>query len=220
MLTEKAIWDTVWCPVMWKEEAGNEKRLKPDRNSETGLQKICEALQEGKANNRALIEDISNGYKAVPYDGVFWVVVHGGPTSILTTLTELRLEEGDNGWTCTAVRVPYREPRDDEGKHAEALIRRLTARMIREFLPNVAGVKVETRYKGNPTPYSTENPTEEECLEADDFINEIMAYADGDKRLEAQVEKCPHCWWKECPKRVEPKEVPGTRSGRPGINLL
>jgi hypothetical protein len=219
MLTEKAIRDYTWCPQLFEEEAGREKREKPDRGGDTTLEFIHQALISGTSNKKVMTERTTLGVTGVPYEGDFWLVVRMDEITLLLTCAEVTLEKKDGTWWLNVKRKQRKEPTNPEARYAEAMVRRALASAMNEIFPNIK-VRVETYYLGKVMPTVTENPEKEQLIEAYDFFEEIRASLAGERKLAIRPELCPHCWWKDCPKRVEVEEKPGQRAGKPSLDIL
>jgi hypothetical protein len=218
MLTEKAIKDTAHCPVLWKEEAGNPKRLKSDRKyQDETIFFIKEALSTGKSNTKVVFSSGWNSREATPYSGDFWIVVKSDEVDLLIIVSEVILTKDDkNPYHLTVRRRKSYQSSDEDQIFSERMIRRVLFRAFKEVFQKVE-ISIETRYKGDPQGYVTQNPGEDLLEEADRYFSRINEMAIGERPLVVNLEKCPSCWWKECPYRVEGRK-PST--GKPQTIVL
>lgn len=206
MLTEKAIADTSWCPMLWREKQNTSKRVKPGRDWDP-MEMIQKALITGIQNKSALIKE--SGFKRIaqPYGQEFWIHVPTLDSPLLVTAKELELEPFFGGdQTVTLIREPKYDPRTDENKTSENHLHQLILKHIQHWF-NVPNHKVVTNY---PTAQSitTEELDEDKLGEAQAWAAEMQGMYEGSVALSPRLDRCFNCWWKECPARSNKPQPP------------
>lgn len=220
MITEKAIRDSAWCTMLWRETEGNKKREKPDRKySETTLEDLYAALTTGRHNKKVLINKTQFGHKAEPFEKDIWFVAETDHVNVLLSVQEVRLEKEVNGpWTVYIRRNQSKKPGNPDTQEAEEMTRRIIYAEFKKFFPR-QNIIVETKYEGDPLPMVTQ-PTDQEVEAAHTYMDKIRGVAAGEVNLVARFERCSVCWWKACPARQQDEAAEGPRSGKPAINIL
>lgn len=220
MITEKAIRDSAWCTMLWRETEGNKKREKPDRKyQDSTLEELFTALTTGRHTKKVLIHKTQFGHRAEPFEKDIWFVAETDHVNVLLSVQEVRLEKEPGGpWTVYVRRNQARKPGNPETQQAEEMTRRVIYAEFKKFFPR-QNVVVETKYEGDPEP-AFSKPTEVEVDEAFIYMDKIRGIAAGEVNLVARFERCSVCWWKSCPARQVEESAEGPRSGKPSITVL
>jgi hypothetical protein len=210
MITDKGIFDTVWCPIMWMDEANDSNRVKPERDYDP-LQSIYEALFTGIHSRWVFIESADEGIRALPYGESFWLHIPFSTGKFLLTAHQV-IWNSSNGAAgiVTIIRNKKYDPRDDEAVEAEKYLQVLMVQHVFRFFSEVDQVRVVSRYPGYPD-QETADPTSVEVDAADDWATQIMLQRRGEVQLVPRLEKCPNCWWYGCPVRKMDPIVPSVR---------
>jgi hypothetical protein len=210
MITDKGVFDAVWCPVMWMDEQNDTNRVKPERDYDP-LQSIYEALFTGIHSKWVFIESADEGIKALPYGDSFWLHIPFSTGKFLLTAHQV-IWNSSNGSAgiVTVIRNKKYDPRDDEAVEAEKYLQVLMVQHVFRFFSEVDQVRVVSCYPGYPD-QETVDPTSLEVDTADDWANQIMQQKRGTIQLVPRLEKCHNCWWMSCPARKIDPIVPSIR---------
>lgn len=210
MITDKGVFDAVWCSMMWMDEQNDVNRVKPERDYDP-LKSIYEALFTGIHSKWVFIESASEGIKALPYGESFWLHIPFSTGKFLLTAHQVIWDSTNGtGGIVTVVRNKKYDPRDDEAVEAERFLQILMVQHVFKFFSEVGQVRVVSRYPGYPD-QETVDPTSKEVDEADDWANQIMQQKRGTVQLVPRFEKCPNCWWHGCPVRKLDPVVPSVK---------
>jgi hypothetical protein len=200
IITEKGIYDGTWCPMLWKEPSGFAKRLKGDRSWDP-FEEIHRGLSTGVSNKVALIRPHILGNKAVPYGDVFWLNIPSEEGKFMVAVKEVSLEPilGPD-ITLSLLRTSRYDPRDDDFIQAEKFLQILMFRFVRLHFPYVDVVSVKITY---PTYQDivTSGISEDDIQEAESWASDLYAQVNEDVTLLPNLERCPKCWWRDCPSR-------------------
>jgi hypothetical protein len=200
MITEKAIADDSWCPILWLEPTGRTKRTKEDRDWDP-LEEIHGALSVGEKNRKAVIETTPLGRKALPYGEEFWLHIPFGSGKFLITCASISLEPlmGPES-TIKLLRQPLYDPRISEAEVAETNLQILIAYHLKKFFTSAKHVLVTTQYPTAPAK-ETSSITPEQVSAAQEWGEEILGHAEGARPLIPNHDRCPRCWYRECGSR-------------------
>jgi hypothetical protein len=202
MITDKGVFDAVWCPVMWMDEVNDDNRVKPERDYDP-LQSIYDALFTGIHSKWVFIESADEGIKALPYGESFWLHIPFSTGKFLLTAHQVIWNPSNNG-VVTVIRNKKYDPRDDEAVEAEKYLQVLMVQHVFRFFSEVNQVRVLSCYPGYPD-QETVDPTSGRVDEADDWAQQIMLQKRGAIPLVPRFDKCPSCWWHGCPsRRIDP----------------
>jgi hypothetical protein len=225
MMTEKAIGDFAYCPMLLKDPEAESKRFKPDRSfCDEGYQLIRQAVTTGNSNKRAFASRTARGCKASAYDDKgMWLVVPCGEQKLLLAITYLELFR-ENSWKVLIVREQKRKkPRGEDQLEAEYFVRVALYHVFKEDY-ETQQLTVRTTYQGTSQEvFDTTEPSFTEVIKAEQYFQQIADYHDGMRVLPAKLERCEYCFWnKKCPKaQVQPSVNPlGPASGGTTQNLL
>jgi hypothetical protein len=200
MITDKGVFDAVWCPFMWMDEQNNTNRVKPERDYDP-LQSIYEALFTGIHSRWVFIESTDNGIKALPYGESFWLHIPFSTGKFLLTAHQVIWDSTSvTGGVVTVIRNKKYDPRDEEAVEAERFLQILMVQHVFRFFTEVGQVRVVSCYPGYPD-QETIDPTSKEVEEADSWAQDIMQQKRGLVELIPRLNKCPQCWWYNCPAR-------------------
>lgn len=207
MLTEKAIADSCWCPILWEEKEGASKRVKPGRDWDP-MENIQKALALGARNKTVFIEELGSGRKAVPYGDDFWIHVETLEGNLLVTIKEAILDPHyGNDMILTIKRKPRYDPRVSEHEIAEKYLQILIIRHARKWFPSVSRIRIQTIYP-KVKDVETEDPNRDQVGEALQWASELFGMWDGSRTLVSRIDRCRGCWWKACSSRDERSPEP------------
>ena len=210
MITDKGVFDAVWCSMMWMDEVNNINRVKPERDYDP-LQSIYEALFTGIHSRWVFIESSDEGIKALPYGESFWLHIPFSTGKFLLTAHQViwgSINGSDE--VITIVRNKKYDPRDEEAVEAEKNIQVLMVQHAFKFFTEASQIRIVSRYPGYPD-QETINPTSIEVDKADDWATQIMQQKRREVELVPRFEKCGQCWWTNCPARKLDPVVPGIK---------
>jgi len=204
MITDKGVFDAVWCPVMWLDEVNGNNRVKPERDYDP-LQSIYDALFTGIHSKWVFIQSVDEGIKALPYGESFWLHIPFSTGKFLLTAHQV-IWDSSNGSAglVTVIRNKKYDPRDDEAVEAEKHLQVLMVQHVFRFFSEVDQVLKDSKYHDYPD-QETVDPTSQEIDEADDWAQQIVMQKRGTVPLVPRFDKCPTCWWHTCPsRRIDP----------------
>jgi len=208
MITDKGVFDSVWCSMMWMDEANDTNRVKPERDYDP-LQSIYDALFTGIHSKWVFIEGTDDGVKALPYGESFWLHIPFTTGKFLLTAHQVIWDSMSSGCV-TVIRNKKYDPRDDEAVEAEKFLQILMVQHVFRFFAEANQVRVISCYPEYPD-QETIDPTSREVDEADDWAQQIMLQKRGAVQLVPRFEKCPSCWWHSCPVRKIDPVVPSIK---------
>jgi hypothetical protein len=210
MITDKGVFDSVWCSMMWMDEANDGNRVKPERDYDP-LQSIYQALFTGIHSQWVYVKSANEGIVALPYGESFWLhIPFSAGKFLLTSHQVIWSSTNGSGGVVTVIRNKKYDPRDDEAVEAERYLQILMVQHVFRFFSEADQVKVVSCYPGYPNQEMVD-PTSNEVSEADDWANEIMKQKRGVIELVPRLEKCPNCWWHNCPARKVDPVVPSIK---------
>jgi hypothetical protein len=205
--------------MMWMDEQNDANRVKPERDYDP-LQSIYEALFTGIHSKWVFIESTEEGIKALPYGESFWLHIPFSTGKFLLTAHQV-IWNSTNGFggTVTIIRNKKYSPRDDEAVEAEKYLQVLMVQHVFRFFSDVDQVRVVSKYPDYPD-QDTIDPTSREVVEADSWAQDIMQQKRGLVQLVPRLEKCPQCWWRQCPARKVDPVVPSVhfKSGKSHVS--
>jgi hypothetical protein len=207
MITDKGVFDAVWCSMMWMDEQNDTNRVKPERDYDP-LQSIYEALYTGIHSRWVFIERVEDEIKAFPYGDSFWLHIPFSSGKFL--LTSHQVIWNSSNESVVVIRNKKYDPRDDEAVEAEKFLQVLMVQHASKFFSDVNQVRVVSKYPGFPD-QETIDPTSREVDEADDWATQIMQQKKGLVELIPRLDKCGRCWWRNCPTRKVDPIVPSVR---------
>lgn len=212
MLTEKAISDSAWCPMMWRDHQGLSKRVKPGRDWDP-LENIQKALMSGSQNKSALIRENGFSRRADPYGSEFWIHVPTENGIFLVTVKNLVLDPyHGTDRTVTLNREPRYDPRTEDHITAEKHLHHLILKHLQHWF-SVENFKVITTYPQSPS-LETEVSTDPEKEKAENWATEMVGMWEGSTVLSPRTDRCPSCFWKECPAKTTPSSVISLKTGK------
>src|SRR5262245_56482893 len=88
MITDKGVFDAVWCSMMWLDEMNESNRVKPERDYDP-LQSIYDTLFTGISSKYVFVEKTEKGVKALPYGESFWLHIPFSTGKFLLTAHEV-----------------------------------------------------------------------------------------------------------------------------------
>jgi hypothetical protein len=201
MITDKGVFDAVWCPVMWMDDQNATNRVKPERDYDP-LQSIYEALYTGIHSKWVFIESCDEGVKALPYGESFWLHIPFSTGKFLLTAHQV-IWDSSSG-VVTVIRNKKYDPRDEEAIEAEKYLQVLMVQHVYRFFSEANRVRVISCYPGYQD-QETVDPSSLAVDEADDWATGIMQQKRGVIELTPRLDKCPQCWWHTCPaRRIDP----------------
>lgn len=200
MITDKGVFDAVWCPVMWLDESNDANRVKPERDYDP-LQSVYDALFTGIHSRWVFIEQTENGVKALPYGQSFWLHVPFTDGKFLLTAHEVIWDPViANAGVITIIRNKKYDPRDNEAVDAEIHLQVLMIQHAFRFFTDIDQIRVVSRYPNYPS-QEMADPTVKQVDDADNWAYQISQQKKGHVRLVPRHEKCHSCWWNNCPMR-------------------
>lgn len=200
MITDKGVFDAVWCPVMWLDESNNDNRVKPERDYDP-LKSVYDALFTGIHSKWVYLERTEDGMKALPYGESFWLHVPSPDGKFLLTAHEVIWDPMvANGGCIAIVRNKKYDPRDSEAVEAETYLQVLMVQHAYKFFTDADQITVVSRYPSYPN-QETVDPSIQQVDEANDWAYNIMQQKQGNTKLVPRHDKCPTCWWNACPMR-------------------
>jgi len=199
MISEKGIADTAWCPMLWADAAGTNKRLKPDRNWDP-MENIHQALTTGTQNKYVYLESSNLGRRALPYGDEFWLHVPTDSGKLLVTAKEVVWDPMFGPDESLVVRRKLRyDPRTEDHEAAEKNVQIFLLRHLYKHFPNLK-LTVQTSFPNAPT-MERDSISSVDLVESDDWAEEMFNMANGALALIPKIERCRRCWWKKCPSR-------------------
>ena len=210
MITDKGVFDAVWCSVMWLDGSNDENRVKPERDYDP-LKSVYDALFTGIHSRWVFIDKTENGVKALPYGESFWFHVPFTDGKFLLTAHEVIWDPMiGNAGVVTIVRNKKYDPRDSEAVDAETHLQVLLVQHAYKFFTDADQIKVVSCYPSYPN-QETVDPTTKQVDAADDWAYNILQQKRGNVKLVPRYEKCPNCWWHLCPQRKITPVVPSVK---------
>lgn len=208
MLTEKAIKDYAWCPTMFRDLPGNEKRQKRDRSWEDDtIEQIHAAVTTGTPNKRVIPRKNGLATIAEAFEKDIWIVIKSRDVQLLLALKDITLTKIPGGaWQLIIRRKQPKKPRNEEALHVERMVRWLLANAFRSYFPRNIEMVVHTKYDNDTEPVADGEPTKIQLEEADDFIEEVRRAMEGEIPLASNQANCQYCWFAECPLRSAPRK--------------
>jgi hypothetical protein len=206
MLTEKAIADSSWCPMLWRDKKNETKRVKEGRDWDPmeGIQKV---LVLGMQSKSAILKESGFQRKAIPYGQEFWIHIPTIDSMLLVTAKELVLNPtfGDDK-KVTLLREPRYDPRVPEQELAEKHLHHLIRAHLKEWF-NVPFHEVVTNYPKSNSIVTTETSSIEMGA-AQSWASEMQNQFDGSMTLVPRLDRCFSCFWKDCPARSSGRQPP------------
>jgi hypothetical protein len=210
MITDKGVFDAVWCSMMWLDDLNEGNRVKPERDYDP-MQSIVEALFTGIHSKWVFINKTEDGVQALPYGESFWLHIPFTHGKFLLTTHEVVLgQTTGSGSNVTVVRNKKYDPRDEDAVEAEKFLQVLMIQHVFKFFPEADQVKVLSRYPSYPD-QEMSNPSLQLVDEADDWAYQLWQQRRGIIPLIARHEKCYQCWWRSCPSRKIDSAVPSVK---------
>lgn len=218
MLTEKAIRDSVYCPLLWAQTEHTNKRVKGSPRV-VGPANIHRALETGEPNKTVMVELCLGGLKATSYQtgSDLWVTTKVSSEYLLLAVREVMLRSDD---TITVCRVLWREPVYAETVEAETNIQRILWMTFRKFFPGYDLVVESSFRKSSGAFVMREAPTRREIAEAVEFVEWVAGLYYGEIPLTPRYENCRWCKWDECQERIGPPDDPPRQRGTPQMGVL
>jgi hypothetical protein len=210
MITDKGVFDAVWCSVMWLDKSNETNRVKPERDYDP-LRSIYDALFSGIHSKYVFVNKTENGVKALPYGESFWLHIPFTDGKFLLTAHEVIWDPMiANRGVVTIIRNKKYDPRDEEAVEAESNLQVLMIQHAYNFFTEVDQIKVVSRYPSYPD-QEMADPPQKQVAGADDWAQGIMEQKRGSSRLVPRYDKCPNCWWRACPMRQIDPVVPSVK---------
>lgn len=210
LITDKGIYDTIWCPVLWRDENYNTSRVKPYRDFEP-LEEILWALRGENSSRWVVVEEVALGWRALPGRESFWLHIPHRTGKFLLVAHQITWAPmvGSES-TVTVERQQRYEPRDDEAAHAERMLQVLMARHVAQIFYTAHTVRIITRYPVRSALVLTD-PTDGMVGEAEVWAERIQAIKENDVFAVPRYDHCWFCWWKQCPERKVIPAVPSVK---------
>jgi len=207
-ITEKGIHDSIWCPVLWNDTSGNDKRVKPLKKW-TIVPQIWEVLEMGKNNKTALLRERKLSRRAVPYQagGNFWLEIESLDDALLLAISEFELTPYYGADKTLIVRREHNyPPRTEEHYEAEKHIHQLLLAFLQKNFPQCTAHVVRSTFPGRDD-LETDYVDRTDFGKALSWVSDLVGMWDGGTSLVPNHQNCARCWFKECTSRVQYKPI-------------
>lgn len=220
MISEKALTDYLWCPVILTEPGEMEKRFPTDREFSFPMSLVT-ALDTLTPNKYVLIRKIrADTFRAESYENSdLWITIpffgtrswifhpdmdapdeEDMKTQLLLVLRDAVRQFENGRWRTTIHRVRSRTSLSEREEVLETMVRRAVWLAFKQWLPK-DNLSIETVTSGSNDPYVTTNVLRPEALEAERFFRQIHKIVDKEIEPAPRLDRCVSCRWTTCEQR-------------------